>query len=60
MSQDELTEINGIKPKVLLLDGEEKEVNSMSRFQTSVLHVLNTNLQPYSHQQFRVQSKADI
>lgn len=30
MSQDELAEINGIKPKVVLLDGEEKEVNSMS------------------------------
>ncbi|KAF5380940.1 hypothetical protein D9615_003941 [Tricholomella constricta] len=28
---DELAEINGIKPKVLLLDGEEKEVSSMSR-----------------------------
>ena len=32
MSQDELAEINGIKPKVLLLDGEEKEVSSMSRY----------------------------
>jgi hypothetical protein len=31
MSQDELAEIDGIKPKVLLVDGEEKEVSSMSR-----------------------------
>jgi DNA ligase-1 len=31
MAQDELAEINGIKPNVVLLDGEEKEVNSMSR-----------------------------
>jgi len=30
MSQDELAEIDGIKPKVLLLDGEEKEVSSMT------------------------------
>jgi len=30
MSTDELTEINGIKPKVLLADGDEKEVSSMS------------------------------
>jgi DNA ligase-1 len=31
MSQDELAEIDGIKPKVALLDGEEKEVSSMTR-----------------------------
>jgi DNA ligase-1 len=31
MSQDELAEIDGIRPKVVLVDGEEKEVNSMSR-----------------------------
>jgi hypothetical protein len=31
MSQDELAEIDGFKPKIVLLDGEEKEVNSMSR-----------------------------
>jgi DNA ligase-1 len=31
MSQDELAEIDGIQPKVVLVDGEEKEVNSMSR-----------------------------
>ncbi|RDB20051.1 DNA ligase [Hypsizygus marmoreus] len=30
MSQDELAEIDGIKPNVLLADGEEKEVSSMS------------------------------
>ncbi|KAG5643488.1 hypothetical protein DXG03_000876 [Asterophora parasitica] len=31
MAQDELAEINGVKPKVALVDGEEKEVKSMSR-----------------------------
>ncbi|KAF8077962.1 DNA ligase/mRNA capping enzyme [Lyophyllum atratum] len=30
MAHDELAEINGVKPKVLLRDGEEKEVSSMS------------------------------
>ncbi|GLB34971.1 putative DNA ligase [Lyophyllum shimeji] len=30
MAHDELAEINGIKPKVFLRDGEEKEVSSMS------------------------------
>ena len=28
---DELAEISGVKPKVLLADGEEREVSSMSR-----------------------------
>ncbi|KAG6866902.1 hypothetical protein C0991_003817 [Blastosporella zonata] len=31
MAKDELAEINGIKPKFFLLDGEEKDVSSMSR-----------------------------
>ncbi|KAG6832402.1 hypothetical protein H0H92_002670 [Tricholoma furcatifolium] len=31
MSKDELAEINGVKPQVLLRDGEEKEVKSTSR-----------------------------
>jgi hypothetical protein len=41
MSQDELAEINGVKPKVLLLDGEEKEVSSMSRYEHSKHTSLN-------------------
>jgi hypothetical protein len=32
MSSDELAEIDGIKPKVYLADGEEKEVSSMTRY----------------------------
>ena len=32
LDMDELAEINGIKPNVLLGDGEEREVNSMSRY----------------------------
>ena len=36
MSQDELAEINGIKPNIVLLDGEEKEVNSMSRYEVQI------------------------
>ncbi|KAG5652748.1 hypothetical protein H0H81_003889 [Sphagnurus paluster] len=35
MAEDELAEINGVKPKVLLLDGEEREVNSMTRNQSA-------------------------
>jgi DNA ligase 1 len=31
-SSDELAEINGIKPKVYLEDGAEREVSSMSRY----------------------------
>ena len=31
MASDELAEINGIKPNVLLADGEEREVSSMTR-----------------------------
>ncbi|KAG6818130.1 hypothetical protein H0H87_000035 [Tephrocybe sp. NHM501043] len=30
MTKDELAEINGIKPKVVLLDGEEKDVSSIN------------------------------
>jgi hypothetical protein len=29
--EDELAEINGIKPKVAMADGDEREVSSMSR-----------------------------
>jgi DNA ligase-1 len=29
--EDELAEINGVKPKVLLADGEEMEAKSMTR-----------------------------
>jgi hypothetical protein len=29
---DELAEIDGIKPKVLLADGDEREVSSMTRY----------------------------
>jgi len=32
MTQDELEEINGIKPKILLEDGKEHEVGSASRY----------------------------
>ena len=32
MANDELEEINGIKPKVWLQDGEEREVSSQSRY----------------------------
>ena len=32
MANDELEEINGIKPKVWLHDGEEREVSSQSRY----------------------------
>jgi len=31
MAQDELFEINGVKPKVFLADGDEQEVGSMTR-----------------------------
>ena len=31
-AKDELEEINGLKPKVWLQDGEEREVNSQSRY----------------------------
>jgi hypothetical protein len=31
MAEDELAEINGIKPKVVMVDGEEREVSSMTR-----------------------------
>jgi DNA ligase 1 len=36
-SSDELAEINGIKPKVYLEDGAEREVSSMSRYGLSFL-----------------------
>jgi hypothetical protein len=29
--EDELAEINGIKPKVVIADGDEREVSSMTR-----------------------------
>jgi hypothetical protein len=35
MTQDELAEIDGIKPNVVLVDGEEKEVGSQSRYRCS-------------------------
>jgi hypothetical protein len=31
MPSDELAEINGVKPKVAMADGEEREVSSMTR-----------------------------
>jgi len=31
MAEDDLKEINGIKPKVWLEDGEEREVSSQTR-----------------------------
>jgi hypothetical protein len=34
---DELAEINGVKPKVVLADGEEREVGSMTRQVPSLL-----------------------
>lgn len=37
MSSDELAEINGIKPKVYLKDGAEREVSSMSSVRTYIL-----------------------
>jgi hypothetical protein len=32
MAKDELVEINGIKPKVLMADGDEREVSSQTRY----------------------------
>lgn len=37
MAKDELEEINGLKPKVWLQDGEEREVNSQSRYKLVAL-----------------------
>jgi hypothetical protein len=36
MANDELEEINGLKPKILLQDGEEREVSSQSRYYMTV------------------------
>ena len=35
---DELAEINGIKPKVVLYDGEERELASQTRYVTRWLN----------------------
>lgn len=32
MAEDELAEIGGIKPKVVMADGDEQEVSSLSRY----------------------------
>jgi hypothetical protein len=42
---DELEEINGIKPKVWLPDGEEREVASKSRYD---LHFSRFNINPFA------------
>jgi len=42
MADDELAEINGIKPKVLLADNEEKEFRSTTRrvFDCEILRIV--------------------
>lgn len=35
-AEDELASINGVKPKILMADGEEKEVSSLTRLVSSV------------------------
>lgn len=37
MAQDELEEINGIRPNIWLADGEEQEVGSATRYDTPYL-----------------------
>lgn len=60
MSQDELAEINGIKPKVVLLDGEEKEVNSMSRCEVqNPCNISSSKLVPFSNSVYKVKRTFD-
>jgi len=57
MANDELEEINGIKPKVWLPDGEEREVSSQSRY---IIHRLSGHLTRYVdflHSKFRYKVK---
>jgi hypothetical protein len=50
MAKDELEEINGLKPKVWLQDGEEREVNSQSRYKLVALTLCQ--FFAYNKQQF--------
>lgn len=45
MADDELAEINGIRPKLFLLDGEEREVSSISRQVLHPLHIFEVHVQ---------------
>ena len=65
MANDELEEINGIKPKVWLPDGEEREVSSQTRYYTTAHseHVDVTNFPSflfyYSNSVYKVKRTFD-
>ncbi len=58
-SNDELAEINGVKPKVTLKDGEEREVKSLTRFVVPIKQAPKV-VTLILEQLFRVQGQAHL